>query len=179
MLVVLALVFVRVFQSAWQSMRHAFLAGANAALGGVVGKVAFDSEAVLVRRGVAALGLTDVMASALHADAAPIGDILCSLTHRIRQVLPARVAVFALLLFVNASVFRFLARGMDESGSSMRTTVLTSAVNFLASAVLGAILFGEVLSWRWLGGSSLMVAGMYLVATNNHRSNECNDSGRR
>lgn len=141
-------------------MRHALLAGANAAIAGVVGKVAFDADAVLVRHGLSLVGVSELMASRPAAS-----SVVRRLHGTLLQVVPARAAIFALLLFVNASVFRFLARGMDESGSSMRITVVTSAVNFLCSALLGALLFGEPLSWRWVCGSSLMVTGMYLVAT--------------
>lgn len=121
-------------------MRAACVAGLNAAVAGVAGKVAFDSDAVVVRAALGALRLPDAW------------------------IVPARVVVLGLLLLANAMVFRMLARGMDAA-TSHGATVVASGTNFLASAALGAVLFGEALTWRWLAGAALMVLGMATVAS--------------
>jgi drug/metabolite transporter (DMT)-like permease len=121
-------------------MKSAIMAGFQASVAGVAGKVAFDGEATLIRN----------LLNVLHLPQ----------TH---LLLPARAMVFALLVLVNASVFRYMAHGMDGSESTMIANVLSTSSNFLCTAILGRVVFSEPLSWQWFVGASLMISGMYVV----------------
>ena len=119
-------------------LRFSMLAGLNASLASVAGKVAFDR---------------DFLVSAVFGGTAPAPAVL----------LAARGAAVAALLALNALLFRFVALGMSRAEGSVQVTAIVCAVNFLLSGVFGWLLFGEALSLRWALGAVLMVAGIGLL----------------
>lgn len=120
-------------------LRASVLAGANAALGSACAKVAFDDQ-FLVRH---LLG-PSVGWAGLYA---------------------ARAVGVVVMLTLNALLFRFLARGMDQSNSTVQVTAIISATNFILSGALGWSLFGEAISGRWVLGAVLMIFGVFLLGS--------------
>ena len=119
-------------------LRASLLGGANAALGSVVAKMAFDDR-FLVR----------------HVFGGEQAGTLA--------VLGVRGLGLALMLALNAMLFRFLALGMDQAGSTVSVTAMVSATNFVLSGFFGWLLFGELISASWLLGSMLMVVGVWML----------------
>ncbi|XP_016349149.1 transmembrane protein 42-like isoform X1 [Sinocyclocheilus anshuiensis] len=57
--------------------------------------------------------------------------------------IPLRLLCGGLLFTCNAVMWTFLAKALRSSCSSTRTTVTTTASNFISSAFLGQLIFGE------------------------------------
>ncbi len=120
-------------------LRAAVLAGLNASLAAVAGKVAFD-ETFLVE---------------LVFGGSPPAAVL----------LGVRAVAVVALLALNALLFRFVALGMSRAEASVQVTGIVCAVNFLLSGLFGWLLFGEQLSARWALGAGLLVAGVWLLSS--------------
>ena len=78
--------------------------------------------------------------------------------------LPLKGLALVGLITCNVVMLRFFVKALRDAGSVVGTTVNASA-NVAVSAILGAILFGEVdtLTHRWLFGALLAIAGMYCI----------------
>uniref|UniRef100_A0A665VP98 Transmembrane protein 42b n=1 Tax=Echeneis naucrates TaxID=173247 RepID=A0A665VP98_ECHNA len=75
-----------------------------------------------------------------------------------------RVLICGGLLFTcNAVMWTFLAKALRYSSSSTRTTVTTTASNFISSAFLGQLIFGEAQITLWWVGISLTFSGLLVL----------------
>jgi drug/metabolite transporter (DMT)-like permease len=119
-------------------LRASVLAGLNASLASVAGKIAFDER---------------FLVSVVFHGIAPSSSVL----------LVSRALAVVVLLALNALLFRFVAVGMSKSASSVEVTAVVCAVNFLFSGLFGWLLFGETLSWLWFVGASLLAVGVALL----------------
>lgn len=70
------------------------------------------------------------------------------------------VAVLAL----NALLVRFVALGFGEATSTVQVTGIVSAGNFIATGLLGWLVFGETLTAAWAAGAALMALGIWLMS---------------
>ncbi|KAB0795754.1 hypothetical protein PPYR_09815 [Photinus pyralis] len=74
-----------------------------------------------------------------------------------------RVVFFGLMLLCNGSVWTLYVKALQSTNSTLTATVLSSAVNYLLSAILGYIVFGEITSLLWWTGLSSVLVGVVLI----------------
>uniref|UniRef100_A0A3Q2QH30 Transmembrane protein 42 n=1 Tax=Fundulus heteroclitus TaxID=8078 RepID=A0A3Q2QH30_FUNHE len=77
--------------------------------------------------------------------------------------IPLRLLCGGLLFTCNAVMWTFLAKALRYSSSSTRTTVTTTASNFVSSAFLGQLIFGEPQITLWWVGISLTFSGLLVL----------------
>ncbi|MCJ8735526.1 hypothetical protein PDJAM_G00248090 [Pangasius djambal] len=86
--------------------------------------------------------------------------------------IPLRLLCGGLLFTCNAVMWTFLSKALRYSSSSTRTTVTTTASNFISSALLGQLIFGDSLVALWWVGVSLTLSGLLVLqrssSTNTH-----------
>ncbi|KAJ0003462.1 hypothetical protein NQD34_008560 [Periophthalmus magnuspinnatus] len=80
-----------------------------------------------------------------------------------RLHIPLRLLCGGLLFTCNAVMWTFLAKALRYSSSSAQTTVTTTASNFVSSAFLGQLLFGEAQMTLWWVGISLTFTGLLVL----------------
>lgn len=62
----------------------------------------------------------------------------------------------------NAFIVGYFLKAMEQNNTVI-VVVISSAVNFLTSGILGQVVFGEKVPVSWFAGSALIVLGMLLV----------------
>ncbi|XP_075896819.1 transmembrane protein 42-like [Nelusetta ayraudi] len=77
--------------------------------------------------------------------------------------IPLRLLCGALLLACNATMWTFFSKALRHCSSSARATVTTTASNFISSAVLGRLIFGESHAALWWVGISLTLCGLLVL----------------
>uniref|UniRef100_G3NHY6 Transmembrane protein 42a n=1 Tax=Gasterosteus aculeatus aculeatus TaxID=481459 RepID=G3NHY6_GASAC len=80
-----------------------------------------------------------------------------------RLHIPLRLLCGGLLLTCNAVMWTFFSKALRHCSSSARATVTTTASNFLSSAVLGRLIFGESHDALWWAGISLTLCGLLVL----------------
>ncbi|CAL8286871.1 unnamed protein product [Merluccius merluccius] len=80
--------------------------------------------------------------------------------------IPLRLLCGGLLFTCNAVMWTLFSRALRRCPSSARATVTTAASNFVCSAVLGRLIFGETHAALWWVGISLTLSGLLVL----HRS---------
>ncbi|RUS35094.1 hypothetical protein BC938DRAFT_475880 [Jimgerdemannia flammicorona] len=78
-------------------------------------------------------------------------------------LLVVRGTCFALIFGCNALMWTLFTKALNKATSSVQVTVVNSAINFCATAILGNVVFGEPLALQWWGGASLIVTGTLLM----------------
>ncbi|XP_065254478.1 transmembrane protein 42 [Emys orbicularis] len=76
-----------------------------------------------------------------------------------------RVGCVGLVFACNAVMWTFFAKALHYSSSSATATVTTTASNFISSAFLGKLLFGETRALLWWVGISVTLCGLLLLHT--------------
>ncbi|XP_030638662.1 transmembrane protein 42a [Chanos chanos] len=77
--------------------------------------------------------------------------------------IPLRLLCGGLLFTCNAVMWTFFAKALRHSSSSARVTVTTTASNFISSAFLGHLIFGETHATLWWVGISLTLSGLLIL----------------
>ncbi|XP_047454565.1 transmembrane protein 42a [Mugil cephalus] len=77
--------------------------------------------------------------------------------------IPLRLLCGGLLFTCNAVMWTFFSKALRHCSSSARATVTTTASNFISSAVLGRLIFGESHATLWWVGISLTLCGLLLL----------------
>ncbi|XP_053489397.1 transmembrane protein 42a [Ictalurus furcatus] len=77
--------------------------------------------------------------------------------------IPLRLVCGLLLFSSNAVMWTFFAKALRQSSSSARATVTTTASNFVSSAFLGHVIFGESHALLWWVGISLTLLGLFIL----------------
>eukprot|EP01031_Cornospumella_fuschlensis_P037500 gene37500-45541_t len=67
------------------------------------------------------------------------------------------------MIGLNGGVINFFLKAMEQNHTVV-VIVITSAVNFLTTGILGYFVLGEELGNTWYAGSTLIMAGMFFVA---------------
>ncbi|XP_029927761.1 transmembrane protein 42a [Myripristis murdjan] len=88
----------------------------------------------------------------------PGGATACDWLH-----IPLRLLCGGLLFTCNAVMWTFFSKALRHSSSSARATVTTTAANFISSAVLGRVIFGESHAALWWVGISLTLSGLLVL----------------
>ncbi|XP_020663328.3 transmembrane protein 42 [Pogona vitticeps] len=76
-----------------------------------------------------------------------------------------RVGCGGLMLACNTIMWTFFAKALRYSSSSAAATVTSTAANFISSAFLGKLLFGETRALLWWIGISVTLLGLLLLHT--------------
>ncbi|XP_076592617.1 transmembrane protein 42a [Chaetodon auriga] len=76
---------------------------------------------------------------------------------------PLRLLCGGLLFTCNAVMWTFFSKALRHCSSSARATVTTTASNFISSAVLGRVIFGETHAALWWVGISLTLCGLLVL----------------
>uniref|UniRef100_A0A671QGI1 Transmembrane protein 42-like n=1 Tax=Sinocyclocheilus anshuiensis TaxID=1608454 RepID=A0A671QGI1_9TELE len=92
--------------------------------------------------------------------------------------IPLRLLCGGLLFTCNAVMWTFLAKALRSSCSSTRTTVTTTASNFISSAFLGQLIFGETHVALWWVGISLTLSGLLVLHHTSPNLTQSHDSKR-
>ncbi|XP_065338627.1 transmembrane protein 42 [Cloeon dipterum] len=127
-------------------LQFAFIAGISAALGSVFGKLSGSPELLEV-----------VPKLFIYADTQNL-DLIEYLIFIVQGI------CFALMIFCNASVWSFYVRALQSSNSSLPATVVSTATNYIVSAIFGIILFGEATGFLWWTGTCLVIIGLALIS---------------
>ncbi|XP_050987704.1 transmembrane protein 42a [Labeo rohita] len=77
--------------------------------------------------------------------------------------IPLRLLCGGLLFTCNAVIWTFFAKALRHSSSSARATVTTTASNFISSAFLGHVIFGETHATLWWVGIVLTLTGLLVL----------------
>ncbi|XP_028461478.1 transmembrane protein 42 [Perca flavescens] len=77
--------------------------------------------------------------------------------------IPLRLLCGSLLFTCNAVMWTFFSKALRHCSSSARATVTTTASNFISSAVLGTVMFGESHAVLWWVGISLTLSGLLVL----------------
>lgn len=70
---------------------------------------------------------------------------------------------FALNLLSNFAMWTLFTRALTASPSTTKATITNTTANFLFTALLGMLVFGEQVAGLWWVGASLMAVGCVLV----------------
>lgn len=73
-----------------------------------------------------------------------------------------RAVSFVGIIACNAFIVGYFLTAMEQNNSVV-VVVISSAVNFLISGILGQVVFGEAVAISWFAGSALIIIGMLLV----------------
>ncbi|KAF2143805.1 uncharacterized protein K452DRAFT_285840 [Aplosporella prunicola CBS 121167] len=83
---------------------------------------------------------------------------------------------FGLNLLFNAVMWALFTRALTLASSTVRVSVINTSANFMLTAVLGALIFGEALPPLWWLGASLLVAGSVIIGRR-EEGKEVGDAG--
>ncbi|KAK4983963.1 hypothetical protein LTR66_008647 [Elasticomyces elasticus] len=72
-------------------------------------------------------------------------------------------AFFALNLLFTAVMWTLFTRALTLATSIMRVSIINTSANFMLTAALGALVFGESLPPMWWAGAALLVAGSVII----------------
>ncbi|XP_026149656.1 transmembrane protein 42-like [Mastacembelus armatus] len=92
--------------------------------------------------------------------------------------IPLRLLCGTLLFTCNAVMWTFFSKALRHCSSSARATVTTTASNFICSAALGRVIFGEAHGALWWVGISLTLCGLLLLHQSASQA-EPQDQGRK
>ncbi|KAK3706926.1 hypothetical protein LTR37_012425 [Vermiconidia calcicola] len=84
---------------------------------------------------------------------------------------------FLMNLSFNAVMWGLFTRALTLASSTVRVSVINTSANFMLTAVLGAIVFGEELPGLWWLGAGLLVAGSVIIGIR-EESREADAAGR-
>ncbi|XP_042744639.1 transmembrane protein 42 [Lagopus leucura] len=76
-----------------------------------------------------------------------------------------RVGCIGLVCACNAVMWTVFAKALRLSSSSASASVTTTASNFISSAILGKLLFGETWTPLWWVGLTVTLCGLMLLHT--------------
>ncbi|KAI3361507.1 hypothetical protein L3Q82_013655 [Scortum barcoo] len=86
------------------------------------------------------------------------GHTACDWLH-----VPLRLLCGGLMFTCNAVMWTFFSKALRHCSSSAAATVTTTASNFISSAVLGRVIFGETHEALWWVGISLTLCGLLVL----------------
>ncbi|XP_020494178.1 transmembrane protein 42 [Labrus bergylta] len=129
---------------------YALLAGFMGAAASLTAKLSFGAHY-----------LSDMCEAGLSRTGSPGQTAVCDWLH-----IPLRLLCAGLLFTCNTVMWTFFSKALRHCSSSARATVTTTASNFISSAVLGRLIFGETHAALWWVGISLTLCGLLVL----HRS---------
>lgn len=70
---------------------------------------------------------------------------------------------FSLNLLFNAVMWGLFTRALTLATSTVRVSIINTSANFMLTAVLGAMIFGESLPAMWFLGAAMLVTGSVII----------------
>ncbi|XP_063604511.1 transmembrane protein 42-like [Penaeus indicus] len=136
---------------------YAVVSGLFAALASLCGKYAMASSE--------AQDLCEATLTAFNSEEDVIKkiDFLCD-----QYAVVLRVLFFGLMVGVNCIMWTTFTKALRFSSTSLEATITNTAANFFFTAILGQVLFGEVVRSLWWMGTVLIISGLLLM---HHASN--------
>ncbi|KAK2844098.1 hypothetical protein Q5P01_010757 [Channa striata] len=77
--------------------------------------------------------------------------------------IPLRLLCGGLLFACNTVMWTFFSKALRHCSSSARATVTTTASNFISTAVIGRVIFGEIHGALWWVGISATLCGLLML----------------
>lgn len=75
------------------------------------------------------------------------------------------------MLTSNALVWRYFVKGLHSTNSStLVPTVVSTASNFIISALLGTLVFAERTNTIWWVGAVMIIAGLYFIISEDEQT---------
>src|ERR1700755_772243 len=74
-----------------------------------------------------------------------------------------RAAIFGLSFMFTGTMWALYTKALSASPSAVKVNIVNTASNFIITALLGAIVFGEKLPILWWLGAGLLVAGSVVI----------------
>jgi len=68
-----------------------------------------------------------------------------------------------LYLILSSTMWALFTRALSLSPSAVKVNVINTAANFIITALLGALIFGESLPLIWWIGATLLIAGSVII----------------
>ncbi|XP_061529677.1 transmembrane protein 42-like [Phycodurus eques] len=128
---------------------YALLAGCLGAAASLSAKLTLGADYL---KEMCEIGLSSTL------DAQHYGPSVCHWLH-----IPLRLLCIGLMFLCNAVMWTFFSKALRYSSSSARATATSSVGNFIASAILGNLIFGECQAVLWWVGISLTLCGLLLL----------------
>ncbi|XP_050079569.1 uncharacterized protein LOC126567390 [Anopheles maculipalpis] len=92
------------------------------------------------------------------------------------EVLVQALCVLIMIL-LNGCVWRFFVKALHTgTGSTLRASLASAATNYVASAILGMLLFNEHSTLLWWLGTLLVLAGLLLIIGGSDEESEATHS---
>ncbi|XP_029359356.1 transmembrane protein 42-like [Echeneis naucrates] len=129
---------------------HAILAGVLSALASFSAKLSLGSDYL---RDICESSMGGRTKIETHA-----GHTHCDWLH-----IPLRLLCGSLLFTCNAVMWTLFSKALQNSPTSARATVTTTASNFISSAILGRLTFGETCTTVWWVGIFLTLCGLLVL----------------
>ncbi|XP_050514878.1 transmembrane protein 42 [Diabrotica virgifera virgifera] len=76
-----------------------------------------------------------------------------------------RIIFFALMLSTNTASLTFFVKALQKI-ASINATLISSATNYIITALFGFLIFKETTSLLWWFGISLIMIGLVLIVSN-------------
>ncbi|QDS73492.1 hypothetical protein FKW77_009206 [Venturia effusa] len=138
-------------QTAWQTI--AITSGMFAALNGVFAKLTTND-------------LTSSW-SAMISDALSINATAAELI--------LRIAVGLSSFGLSATMWTFYTKALANSPSAVHVNIVNTTSNFLITAILGALIFGEKLPALWFLGAAFLVTGGVIIGRREEKGEAVNE----
>ncbi|KAF2432633.1 hypothetical protein EJ08DRAFT_573526, partial [Tothia fuscella] len=74
-----------------------------------------------------------------------------------------RVAIFALSLLFTGTMWALYTKALSAAPSAVHANIVNTASNFLCTALLGMVVFGEEVNGLWWMGAGCLVAGTVVI----------------
>jgi drug/metabolite transporter (DMT)-like permease len=68
-----------------------------------------------------------------------------------------------LYFILSSTMWALFTRALSLSPSAVKVNVINTAANFIITALLGALIFGESLPLLWWMGAALLIAGSVII----------------
>ncbi|XP_053679802.1 uncharacterized protein LOC128730748 [Anopheles nili] len=76
------------------------------------------------------------------------------------------------MILLNGCVWRFFVKALHSgSGSTLRASLTSAAANYVASALLGTVIFNEKSTLLWWFGTMLVLGGLLLIIGGSEQEN--------
>ncbi|KAG8240184.1 hypothetical protein J437_LFUL018748 [Ladona fulva] len=137
-----------------RSVPYAAIAGVFGFLGSLFGRFSSSTEHI----NYICAGMNDVRKN-LFGDSYEMSDFceMSSVLTFIKLTFMHNMVVF------NMGVWVFYLKALRASDSSLPATLISTAINFTLSALLGAFIFGEAVTFLWCCGLISIITGLIFV----------------
>lgn len=104
-----------------------------------------------------------------------IGSMFGKLSSSVEGVFLLTVLLFILMIGFNTMGMLFFAKGLHVAPSSIHATLISSASNYVSTAIIGSLLFGEKTPFIWWFGTTFVIAGIVITSYSQQMSHKAVD----